>query len=275
MSAFCVEAVFAQVLATACFWFALLLVMAGQYKRIPSLKDESIYDELIKLHLEDPEQCTLHWNTLDFDVVAAHYQKFLCGVASHGCSIHVAIFTKRLADFFKGSSSCKKFAQKMGDVLSYCRAKTKGCKRMSGARQSKAVLAIMDAIKAAKAGGDADVASSSDVEFVEAAPSTPPKPTEDGALKALKKLQEVWGDVDPPVSATACSSSSKDFYVPDSPLSVVSSVAASPVHEPPSAASVYAPEKPVQVQRFIYYGSPADPVRWGGGLCAHSCPSDS
>ena len=149
----------------------------------------------------------------------------------------LAFSQSALQTFFKGTSSCKPFAQKMADVLSHCRLKTKRCKRTSGRRQINSVLAIMDAIKAAKAGGDADVASSSDVEFVEAAPSTPPKPTEDGALQALKKLQEVWGEVAPHVSATACSSSARDTYVPDSPLSVASSsVAASPVHKPSSAA---------------------------------------
>ena len=228
--------------------------MAGRCK---ALQDESVYGELIKRYLTDPKECTLHWHTLDLDVVAGHYEKFLCAFAGTGCKVHVALFTKCLHDSFQSNvAECKAFAQKMADVLSYCRNKGKPSRRHSDVRTAKAVIAIMDAIKAAKGGSTDEILSSSDeVDLCEEAPATPPVKGTDGcgASQALKKLQEAWGDC-PPVSSTACGSTSN--YVPDSPISVASSgVAASPVPTPSSSPHV--PDKPAQVPGFTFFGSPA------------------
>ena len=147
-------------------------------------------------------------------------------------------------------------AQKIGDVWSYCRKKGGPSRRCSDARTSKAVIAIMDAIKGAKSGGTDDILpSSGESTPVEAAPATPPvQETGGDALQAVRMLEEAWGESH--VSSTACSSTTKDAFVPDSPISVASSgVAASPVHAPASAAHV--PDQPVQVPGFTYFGGPA------------------
>ena len=225
-------------------------------KRVEGLKDEEVYGECIKLYLNDPGQCSLLWDNHDLGSVAGHYQKFLCHIAAQGCSINVKIFEKVLKDYFQSASLCKPFAQKMADTLSYCRNKGKPSRRGSDARTPSAVVAIMDAIKAAKGGSTDEILSSSEeLDLCEEAPATPPVKGTDGcgASQALKKLQEAWGDC-PPVSSTACGSTSN--YVPDSPISVASSgVAASPVPTPSSSPHV--PDKPAQVPGFTFFGSPA------------------
>ena len=226
-------------------------------ERCKSLRDENVYVELIKTcQLDDPRQCSGHWLSLDVDEVADHYEKLLVALAETGCKVHVGIFTKCLHDSFPSSMSvCKSFAQKIADVGAHCRRKSLPSRRKNDVKTSKAVVAIMDAMAAARSPSVDGILSSSE-EVVEEAPATPPPKgsADSDSSQALRKLLEAWGE-GPPETSTACSSTG--HYVPDSPISVASSsahVVASPVPVPSSSAHV--PDKPVQVQGLLFWKLP-------------------
>ena len=218
--------------------------------RCKSLQDADKCKDLVKLHLEDPHQCTLKWLGAEVVDVVNHYAKFLCAVAAAGCSIHVGVLTKCLHDEFESNGTeCKAFAEKLSEALSYCRAKAHPCRRSSGSRTDLAVLDVMNAVKSCTAQVADEVPSSGEDSIVSVAPATPPrKNADDGdAFRSLKMLQEAFGEV----SGTACSSSAT--FVPDSPMSVVSSVAASPAH----ATAPRLPDSQLLVPGFTDFGSPS------------------
>lgn len=212
--------------------------------RVKSLRDETVYMELIKKHLEDPGHTTRHWNQMDLDMVADKYQDFLCSIAQTGCKINVTMFTKCLRSHFPSSATmCKSFAQKLATALSQCRSKCKPGRTSSGSKTSHAVLAIMEAIGKDRVD---EVASSSDDECTAMLPATPPrkgKQMHSEALNALRMLEEAFGES--AASLSACSS--RADIVPDSPISVASSIQAQSPQKSIAAEAAYTPDLPLKV----------------------------
>ena len=213
--------------------------------RVKSLKDECLYKQLIKMHLEDPSHTTRKWNHMDMDKLAENYQEFLCCIAQTGCKINVTIFTKCLRNHFESSPPmCKSFAQKMADVLSECRSKCKPGRVSSGSKTNRAVLAIMGAI-----GKDSvdEVPGSSEDECAVMLPGTPPrKEKHSEAANALRMLEEAFGA--DAASRTACSSRSE--LVPDSPISVASSIQGQSPQQCVVAKAAYTPDLPLKVPAY-------------------------
>ena len=193
--------------------------------RVTTLKDESTYTMLIKLHLdEDPKHSTAAWNTSDLEHVVKFHAKFLEGVAATGCSINEIMLTKCLSQHFDCSpQQCKDFAIKMQQALSWCRGRCKPGRFSTGKKTAPEVQRVMSAIK----GSSTESQGSGDQEHVDlCGPDTPPQEEGEGAsggddaLAALRKLQEAFGE--DPISTTACSSRTK-LLDPLSPISIASS----------------------------------------------------
>ena len=240
-----------KLFGSSLIYFNLLLSIMAQC-RVQSLKDEEAYTALIKAHLEDPRKTTQSWKCSDLDFVVGKHVEFLCGVAFTGCTINETILTKCMRDMFPGAQECKDMSKKLAEALSYCRAKKKPSSFSTGCKLDKAVMQVIDAIKTGS--GDSQEQSPTPSLAASPAPSTPPR-SEGDAAKALKKLQEAFGE-EIASSGTAAASKGNAISLVDSPISIASSEdifespGPVPVATAPSSSSVVA-KMPIQVSLVI------------------------